>query len=429
MPEPPCRPPRFNHSPNDLLQAAKDLIENRTLLVDRLTHGRKRFSFNETVLPYLQNDNTYIRQRRVLTFYSSTSPDADVRAASRSAATILTNADVELYQRRDFYEAVKTVKDKQDIPDPQYAKYIDDLLVQFEENGVQLSDPEEIKEFVTLKKELREAQKTILSNLDEMTCGVWFTPEELDGLPQNYMRAHTKQDREDPANVWVRFKEPDMSPIYRFAKFESARRKLFEASTVHTPENLELYGKVYSIRDTLAKMLGFKHHADFRTGTQPLGSYARILDFLNQVNDGVQTLQANDLKQMLKVKAEILAQQEQLPGRPSDKCSPIDRIAVWDKAFYVRLVKERACEFDEKSINEYFTFDYSIQQIFKLYGTLFGVKFVAATPREYETLHEDVTLYSVWETGNEQFIGWLIIDPYPRDGKYNHFGHFGLQPV
>jgi Zn-dependent oligopeptidase len=69
-------------------------------------------------------------------------------------------------------------------------------------------------------------------------------------------------------------------------------------------------------------------------------------------------------------------------------------------------------------------------EMFKTFEHLFGTRIQSFTASAEEVWHDNVSLYTVWDSdNNNSFLGWLYIDQYPRDGKYAHFGHYGLQQV
>jgi Zn-dependent oligopeptidase len=69
----------------------------------------------------------------------------------------------------------------------------------------------------------------------------------------------------------------------------------------------------------------------------------------------------------------------------------------------------------------------------EIFSLLFGLRFLLLSPRTdgIETWHKDVMPFAVWDSESESggFVGYLFIDPYPRDAKYGHVGQFGSQPV
>lgn len=45
--------------------------------------------------------------------------------------------------------------------------------------------------------------------------------------------------------------------------------------------------------------------------------------------------------------------------------------------------------------------------------------------------HKSVRMFTMWDTDqfNEEFLGFLYLDLFPRPAKYTHAGHYGLSPV
>lgn len=76
-----------------------------------------------------------------------------------------------------------------------------------------------------------------------------------------------------------------------------------------------------------------------------------------------------------------------------------------------------------------------------IFSRLFGIRFREIPPDQYAlfgeghviTWHEEVSVYSVWDDSSSSsegdFLGYLYLDLFPRDDKYNHAGHYLLQPV
>ncbi|KAL1985256.1 hypothetical protein VTN96DRAFT_8055 [Rasamsonia emersonii] len=75
-----------------------------------------------------------------------------------------------------------------------------------------------------------------------------------------------------------------------------------------------------------------------------------------------------------------------------------------------------------------------------IFSRLFGIRFREIPPDQYAlfgeghvmTWHEEVSVYSVWDDSSSSsegdFLGYLYLDLFPRDDKYNHAGHYLLQP-
>ncbi|MBH1945690.1 hypothetical protein I5L01_15885, partial [Erythrobacter sp. YJ-T3-07] len=81
----------------------------------------------------------------------------------------------------------------------------------------------------------------------------------------------------------------------------------------------------------------------------------------------------------------------------------------------------------------YFAFPLILRKLLEVFSLLLGLKFVALSSKDdtVDTWHEDVQVFAVWnnEENDGVFVGYLYIDPYPRDGKYGHVGVLCAQLV
>ena len=115
------------------------------------------------------------------------------------------------------------------------------------------------------------------------------------------------------------------------------------------------------------------------------------------------------------------------------------KLYLWDYSFYNNMAKAKEHSFDEKKFSEYFSLERTLAGMLSTYSRLFGLRFLEIPRGQYTqfgpyhimTWHEEVLVYSVWNDGlgGGEFAGYLYLDLFPRDKKYNHAGHYGLQAV
>lgn len=131
---------------------------------------------------------------------------------------------------------------------------------------------------------------------------------------------------------------------------------------------------------------------------------------------------------------EIKSNDLKLKGLPFD-----GNYYLWDHRFYDRLMVEREYSVDETQIAEYFPLDTTISGMLSIFEELMGFVFVrldaaacaelSPTGKAEDTVwHEDAIMFSVWDSGNDNFIGYLYLDLHPRPGTYGHAACFTLQP-
>jgi metallopeptidase MepB len=421
--DPPCKPPLFDATPTSLVEDAIRLIKERTELIDRLTQIEDP-TFDKAILPFIQHENTFIRERRLITFYAGESPHPEVRDASREASKLFSQADIELFARRDFYELVKTTQ--QENLDLEFARYLELKIEDFEESGLTITDPRKLAQFKDTQVKLSNLRIELLKRINEDVSGSWFTRQELQGLPEAFLESHikTREDDSDPErNIWISAKESDTVPFFQKVIKSQTRKTHYLVCQNRGMQNISLYRDLFLLKDRSAKLLGYPNYAALRTNYQTLKSTEKVLDFLSGVESRLKPKGDEYLSELLKLKTTQLAEQREDNDHP-------DYIFSWESAYLGRIYKEQLCDYDDNVVTEYFSLQYSMKQLFKLYEDLFGVFIKEHPTSQGEVLHKNASLYSLWDKDdNYTFIGYLYIDPYPRPGRYNHFGHFGLLPV
>lgn len=72
-----------------------------------------------------------------------------------------------------------------------------------------------------------QIQIAFSKNLNEENGGIWFTKEELSGVPEDVIGGLEKGSGENEGKVKLTFKYPDLLPTLKFATNPDTRRKLF----------------------------------------------------------------------------------------------------------------------------------------------------------------------------------------------------------
>jgi thimet oligopeptidase len=133
---------------------------------------------------------------------------------------------------------------------------------------------------------------------------------------------------------------------------------------------------------------------------------ARTGKFLDDVKAAVTAGEAKDLAELRAAKAAHL-------GQPLE-ATRLDR---WDTAFYTERVRKERYSVDQESFRQYFPPQESLQFVMKLAERLFGVRH---TRVEAPLWHREAQAYAVSDAATGQPLAALLVDLYPREGKYNH---------
>jgi metallopeptidase MepB len=105
-----------------------------------------------------------------------------------------------------------------------------------------------------------------------------------------------------------------------------------------------------------------------------------------------------------------------------------ETIHFWDLAYYGTLMLlER--NLDSELVAEYFPADFVLERMLEIFERLFHLDIEEIADRAvHEVWHPDVKMYKVREVEGP-FVGYLYMDLYPREGKYNHAADFSVRPV
>ena len=198
--------------------------------------------------------------------------------------------------------------------------------------------------------------------------------------------------------------------------------------------NVPIFEEVIILRDEAARLLGYPDHATFRIEDKMAKSPKTVWDFLLDLKSQLAPGGRKEIDHLLQIK------QVDLEGRMSNE-SFDGNYYLWDHRFYDRMMIENEYSIDDQKIAEYFPLRPTIDNMFKIFETLFGLKFdelsesqrteIADNGRADDVVwHSDVKMFAVWDDEDEggEFVGYLYLDLHPRRGKYGHAANFELQP-
>lgn len=432
--KPPQAPPTFTHTPESLLSTTKRILDSNKALQDSIVKhvSPESATFDNTELLFAQDDNRMSLETHIIGFYQAVSTDAKLRDASTEAEKQMDDFSIESSMREDIFAlidaAYKRQKDDQNL-DPESRRLLEKDHKGYIKMGLGIPNGPKRDRFKEIKKRLSELSITFQKNLNEEKGGLWLTPEELDGVPEDVTSGLMKGKEGTPSEgkLWLTFKYPDLFPTLKYGKNEDVRRKVFIANENKCPENIELFKEAIVLRDEGARLLGYPNHATFRIEDKMAKTPKTVDDFLGDLR---KRLAPGGLKEIETLK--------QLKKKQTGKA---DKYFLWDHRFYDTLMLEQDYQLDQNRIAEFFPLQTSIAGMLNIFEDIFGLQFVQIEGEHRDQIsetgkgsdivwHQDVQVFSVWDDEAEGggFVGYLYLDLHPRDGKYGHAANFNLQP-
>lgn len=432
--KPPQAPPLFTHTPDSLIKNTTKLVDQSKALQDHLvaTYSLQDATFDLVELPMARDDNHWGLESHIITFYQAVSTDAKLRDASTEAEKLMDDFGIESSMREDVFRLVDAVykkhKDDQSL-DTESRRLLEKDHKGYIRMGLGVPQGPQRDRFKAIKKRLSDLGITFQKNLNEEQGGLWFTPKELDGVPDDLVGSLKAGEKgsENEGKVRLSFKYPDLFPTLKYCKNAETRKKVTIANENKCNENVELFKEAILLRDEAARILGYPNHATFRIEDKMAKTPKTVDDFLG------------DLRTRLAPGGE--KEIEKLKQLKKAETGDATNYFLWDHRFYDTLMLERDYQLDQNKIAEYFPLQSSIEGMLHIFEELFGLVFVEVQGADRDAIsetgkgadivwHPEVQIFSVWDDDGEGngFVGYLYLDLFPRDGKYGHAANFNIQP-
>lgn len=432
--EPPQAPPLFTATQTSIVEDAKRLIERSRKVQDQVASGvqAETATFANALHPLVLDENAMALEAHILGFYQAVSTDSKLRDASSEAEKLLDDFGIETAMREDLYKLVDAALKKNESLDPESRRLLEKEHKDYIRNGLGLPAGPQRDRFKEIKKRLSQLSIQFQKNLNEENGGLWFTPEELDGVPDDVLSGLEKGKGENEGKLRLTFKYPDLFPTLKYAKNGETRKRVSIANENKCNQNVPLFKEAIVLRDEAARLLGYPNHAAFRVEDKMAKTPQTVNTFLGDLRTRLSDGGLKEIETLKRLKkTDLESRGETFDGH----------YFLWDNRFYDRLMLEKDYSLDHQKIAEYFPLSTTISGMLEIFEELFGLVFVEVTGADRAKIsstgkgqdivwHEDVKLFSVWdeEAQGSGFVGYLYLDMHPREGKYGHAANFNLQP-
>lgn len=332
-------------------------------------------------------------------------PDKAIRDASQACVLKWQDFLSTLWQNETLYQAAVKVKPRDEI-DREFMRV---TLDQFQDSGVSLPLDKRARAKQIIDR-ITELDQQFNKNIRDTSTKVPFTAEELKGVPENVWK---NKPRDDSGHYLLGLDNPTWEPVLDRADSAASRERMYRAKYREGGEdNLKLLNEIVQLRREYAGLFGMKSYDDFQLRRRMAASTANTLKFLDEVKAAVKESEARDLAELREAKARHL-------GTPLEQT----RLERWDWAYYTERVRQEKYNVDQEAFRQYFPPQESLQFIMKVAQAMLGIKYTRVPARLW---HDDVQAYAVSDAKSGKPLATLLVDLYPRDGKYNHAAVWSL---
>jgi thimet oligopeptidase len=248
---------------------------------------------------------------------------------------------------------------------------------------------------------------TFSRNVQEGGKTIEAAPDELDGLPADYLARH-------PADasgcIPLTTDPPDMQPVMIFASSAPLRERMFLAyNTRAYPANQQILLDLLATRQQIASILGFRSWADLATADQMMASAANVRSFLAKLDEASRDGARREHELILDF---------------ARRCEPeLKAIDITGRGYWHEQFRRSAFDFDSQSVRPYFSYARVEAGVLETAARLFKIEF---RPSSAPAWHADVSVFEVFDEGRH--VGRFYLDMHPREGKDKWFSAAPIVP-
>ena len=398
----------FNYRAQDLVPAeAAARVKLEKDLAALIAIPQAERTFENTIMGYERAFDNYGNALGMSGFLSYVSTDKKFRDAANDLQMQISQYMVDVATRRDVYKAIREYTDTNPRLDPVQAKLVKEMLIGFKNSGMDLNDAD-LEKFKALNKEKAEYIIKFDKNIQEYKDPLAVTQEQLQGLGEDYIQ---KLSKTDDGKYLVTLDYPDYVPFMQNADDEQARKELeFKFNRRGGQENVELLEKTLTLRREIARLLGYKNHAELRLEDRMAKNPKTVMAFLKDLQKKLKPLGKKEDKEMI-------AYKNSKTGKNSRT------LYSWESGYWSNKFRKENLELDSEKIKEYFPSQVVIDGMLDLFGGVFGITF---EPVDIPVWHPDVKAFKIKDKASGELVAYFYMDLYPREGKYKHAACFGL---
>ena len=274
------------------------------------------------------------------------------------ALPILTEYGTEISQNEEIYKVFKSIKEKEAISlNQEQNQVLEHNIRNFELSGAHLDEEkkERLKEINLRKSTLTNDFSQNLLDATNAYELIINDEKDVEGIPASDKEGAKQED----GSYKFTLQMPSYIAYMTYGKNPALREELYKAYTTRAPENAAIIDELMSLRQEMAKLLGFENFAELSIAPKMATSTDKVVEFLEKLAVASKEQAHKELDEL-----KALALKE---GQKS--------ISSSDTAYYSEILKKEKYDIDEEAYRPYFEQDSVVQGLFDFLHKLLGIEF------------------------------------------------------
>lgn len=399
--------------PEHVLPAVKQALNNCRNTIETVLKQNSEYTWDNLIQPIDEMDEKFGRVWSPVSHLNSVKNSPELRKAYEACLPLLSEYSTWVGQHKPLYQAYKQLKQSDNYNKLCKAqkKVIDNALRDFELSGIGLPDDKQ-KRYGEIVAKLSELSSQYSNNVLDATMG-WtklITDEkQLSGMPESALAAAKEQAKSKGQEGWlITLDIPSYQPVMTYCDNRELRFELYQAYNTRASDqgpnagkwdNTQIIEQILTLRDELAKLLGFDTYADKSLATKMAQSVHQVTEFLTDLANKAKPQGEKELAELKRYAYEFFGASD---------------IKPWDIAYYSEKQKQYLYTINNEELRPYFPEQRVINGLFEVVHRIFGI--TAKERQGVEVWHHDVKFYDLYNTSGE-LKGSFYLDLYAREHK------------
>jgi peptidyl-dipeptidase Dcp len=404
-------PPFDKVTPALFPQAFQFGIDEQRREIEAIANSAAAPTFENTIEAMEKSGRRLQRVEAIFSVMTSNMTTPQYQALDKEWSPKLSAAYDEITLNPKLFQRVKTLHDSKASLglDAKQDRLLTRTYDAFVRRGANLN-PAQKQQLSSMNQQLATLFTTFSERvLADESSYISATEAELKGVPADVRTAlaAAAKDRNQPAGTYaLKNTRSVVDPVLTFGDNRALREKVWRAF-VNRGDNggandtNQIIAQILKLRADRAKLLGFKHHAEWRMQDTMAKDPAKAMNLMMRVWTPA----------VARVKEEV-ADQQALANKLGDKVT----IEPWDYRYYQEKVRKQRYDLSQDEIKPYFALDNLVQGMFWSAGELYGLGFKENTGAA-PVFHPDVRTFEVTDKASGKIVGLFYLDNFAREGK------------
>ena len=406
--------PQFSKiKPEHVLPAIQETLNNCRKTIESVLEQNSEYTWDNLIQPIDEMDEKFSRAWSPVSHLNSVKNSPELREAYEACLPLLSEYSTWVGQHKPLYQAYKQLKDSKHYENLSKAqkKVIDNALRDFELSGIGLSDDKQ-KRYGEIVAKLSELSSQYSNNVLDATMG-WSklitNVDDLSGLPESALAAAKEQAKAKNQEGWLLTLDmPSYLPIMTYCDNRDLRFELYQAYNTRASDqgpnagkwdNTDIIKQILSLRDELAKLLGFETYADKSLATKMAETTSQVTAFLTDLASKAKPQGEKELADLKRYAYEFFGASD---------------IKPWDIAYYSEKQKQHLYTINDEELRPYFPEQRVVSGLFEVVRRIFGI--TAKQRHDVEVWAPEVKFYDLY-AANGELKGSFYLDLYAREHK------------